>query len=285
MKKLCLSLVLTGLLVALAACGSQSSITMQQVYDAHLTPSMLADHESVSVVQKENGEVFVSHYVTKDYGYEDSLAWSAFSTDHSFYYNQNGVYNRVVFIGPEGPIDLAEYRASLFNSVSVSPATLMEKIRSVTEAEGKLTVTSEMDSKTLKELDEGQTEGRYEYVLDAQTHAPIMDKGHCVYEDGTVIDSVAEYAYDMPLPEAVEGFLAVDGQKEDLRTVTFVFEPGTQKEKTLTVQAPKGVGVGLMALTGEMDVYQMYDDAACTQVHVATGDNTIDATVYVKWTE
>ena len=285
MKKLGVSLVLVGLLVTLAACGGQNGITMQQVYDAHLTSSMLANHESVSVVQKENDEVFVSHYVTKDYGYEDSLAWSAFSTDHSFYYNQNGVYNRVVFIGPDGPIDLAEYRASLFDSVSLSPTTLMEKIRSVTEAEGKLTVTSELDRKTLDELDEGQTEGRYEYMLDAATHDPIIAKGHYAYEDGTVIDSVAEFTYDAPLPEAVEGFLAVDGQTEDLRTVTFVFEPGTQKEKTLTVQAPKGVGVGLMALTGEMDVYQMYDDAACTQVHVATGDNTIDATVYVKWTE
>lgn len=283
MKKLSLSLVLAGLLVALAACGSQGNITMQQIYDAHLTPAMLADHESVSVVQQENGEVFVSQYLTKDFAYEDNLTWSAFSTDHSFYYNQNGVYNRVVFIGPDGPIDLAEYRAGLFNSVSLSPATLMEKIQSTTEAEGKLTVVSEMDSKTLKELNEGQTEGRYEYVLDAATHEPIVDKGHYVYEDGTVIDSMAEFAYDMPLPEAVEGFLAVDGQKEDLRTVTFIFEPGTDKEKTLTVQGPKGVAIGLMTVTGEMDVYQMYDDAACTQVHVTTGDNTVDATVYVKW--
>ena len=283
MKKLSVSLVLVSLLVALAACGGQNSITMQQVYDAHLTPSMLTDHGSVSVVHQENGEVFVSQYLTKDFAYEDNQTWSAFVTDHSFYYNQNVVYQRVVYIGPEGPIDLAEYRASLFDSVALSPATLMEKIQSTTEAEGKLTVVSEMDSKTLKELDEGQAEGRYEYVLDAQTHDPIMDRSHYVYEDGTAIDFVAEYAYDMPLPEAVEGFLAVDGQKEDLRTVTFVFEPGTQKEKTLTVQGPKGVGIGLMALTGEMDVYQMYDDADCTQVHVTTGDNTIDATVYVKW--
>ena len=285
MNKLGVSLVLAGLLVALSACGGQNGITMQQVYDAHLTSSMLANHESVSVVQKENGEVFVSHYITKDYGYEDSLAWSAFSTDHSFYYNQNGAYSRVVFIGPDGPIDLAEYRASLFDSVALSPTTLMEKIQSTTEAEGKLTVVSEVGSKDLEELGEGQTEGRFEYVLDAATHEPILDKGHYVFEDGTVIDDVTEFTYDAPVPEAVEGFLAVDGQKEDLRTVTFVFEPGTEKEKTLTVQGPRGIAIGLMAMTGEMDVYQMYDDAACTQVHVATGDNTIDATVYVKWTE
>lgn len=279
MKKFCLSLMLAGLLAALAACGSQNGITMQQVYDAHLTPSMLADHESVSVVQQENGEVFVSQYLTKDFTYEDNQTWSAFVTDHSFYYNQNGVYQRAVYIGPEGPIDLAEYRASLFDSVSLTPATLQEKIRSVTEAEGKLTVVSEMDSKDMGEL----SEGRFEYVLDAATHNPITNKGHYVFEDGTVVDSAAEFTYDAPLPEAVEGFLAVDGQKEDLRTVTFIFEPGTEKEQTLNVQGPRGVAIGLMALTGEMDVYQMYDDVACTQIHEATGDNTIDATVYVKW--
>ena len=281
MKKLSVSLVLAGLLLALAACGSQNSITMQQIYDAHLTSSMLANHESVSVVHRENGEAFLTQYLTKDFAYEDNQAWSAFVTDHSFYYNQNGVYQRAVYIGPDGPIDLAEYRSSLFDSVSLTPATLQEKIRSVAEAEGKLTVVSEMDSKDLGEL----SEGRFEYVLDAATHNPITNKGHYVFEDGTVIDSAAEFTYDAPLPEAVEGFLAVDGQKEDLRTVTFVFEPGTEKEKTLTVQGPRGIAIGLMAITGETDVYKMYDDAACTQIHEAAGDNTIDATVYVKWIE
>lgn len=277
MKKFSVSLVLVGLLVALAAC--QSSITMQQVYDAYLTSSMLADHESVSVVHRENGEVFLSQYLTKDYAYEENEDWSAFVTDHSFYYDQNGIYQRAVYIGPDGPIDLAEYRANLFESVSLTPATLQEKIRSVAEAEGKLTVVSEMDSKDLGEL----SEGRFEYVLDAATHDPITNKGHYVFEDGTVVDSAAEFTYDAPLPEMVEGFLAVNGQKEDLRTVTFIFEPGTDKEKTLAVQGPRGIAIGLMAITGEMDVYQMYDDAACTQIHEATGDNTVDATVYVKW--
>ena len=283
MKKLSVSLVLVGLLAGLTACGGGHGITMQQIYDAHLTPSMLANHESVSVVHEEDGEVFASQYLTRDYAYEDNEGWSAFVTDHSFYYNQDGVYNRTVYIGPDGPIDLAQYRAGLFDSVSLTPATMKEKIQSTTEAEGKLTVVSEIDRKTLEELGDGQIEGRYEYVLDAATHEPILDRAHCVYDDGTVIEGMTEYAYDMPVPEAVEGFLAVDGQTEDLRTVTFVFEPGTQQEKTLTVQAPKGVGVGLMSLTGEMDVYQIYDDAACTQVHVASGDNTIDVTVYVKW--
>ena len=277
MKKFSVSLVLVGLLVALAAC--QSSITMQQVYDAYLTSSMLADHESVSVVHRENGEAFLSQYLTKDYAYEENEDWSAFVTDHSFYYDQNGIYQRAVYIGPDGPIDLAEYRANLFESVSLTPATLQEKIRSVAEAEGKLTVVSEMDSKDLGEL----SEGRFEYVLDAATHDPITNKGHYVFEDGTVVDSAAVFTYDAPLPEMVEGFLAVNGQKEDLRTVTFIFEPGTDKEKTLAVQGPRGIAIGLMAITGEMDVYQMYDDAACTQLHEATGDNTVDATVYVKW--
>ena len=283
MKKLGISLVLAGLLATLAACGGGHGITMQQIYDAHLTSTVLANHESVSVVQKEDGQVYLTHYVTKDYGYEEGLEWSAFVTDDAFYYYQNGAYTQAVYIDADGPIDLARYRAGLFYNSTLSPTTLQEKVRSVTQAEGKLTVVSELEEKERKALGKGQTEARMEYVLDAATHEPILDKGHYVYEDGTVIDSSAEFAYDAPVPEAVEGFLAVDGQRSDLRTVTFIFEPGTDKEKTLTVHRARGIAVGLMAVTGEMDVYQVYDDAACTQPHVSTGDNTVDTTVYVKW--
>ena len=76
-----------------------------------------------------------------------------------------------------------------------------------------------------------------------------------------------------------------ENEKENLRTVTIVSNPGADNEKTETVKVAKGVAVTFSPDFLLEKTFTMYADAACTQVLEGDFDVNSDLTVYVKWNE
>ena len=76
-----------------------------------------------------------------------------------------------------------------------------------------------------------------------------------------------------------------DLQTEDLRTITVISNPGSENEKSQSVQVPKGLPVILGSASAAHVNFELYDDAACTELHIASKDHTSDVTIYVKWSE
>lgn len=84
-----------------------------------------------------------------------------------------------------------------------------------------------------------------EYVLDAKTHELISVKDVIEYDDGTVYNVGVDFIYDAEIPEGMKAFVEYEQQTEDLRTITIVSNPGTESEKSESVQIPKGLSVAL----------------------------------------
>lgn len=287
MKKLCLSLVLAGLLAGLTACGSQNGITMQEVYDANRPAALLANHESVCARFAVDGEDVSLNYVSEEVTYDEAYGWACFMTDEVAYSSEGGTYHRMLPINEEGLVAVADYRAAYDVRLLMDKTTTRETVESVTEQDGRLTVSTRLPAKYFLELTQGQ-EGvkacRCEYVLDADTRALIGGRSVCDFEDGTSFTVTSEMTYDEALPDQARAFLALEEQGAQLRTITLVTNPGTQQEKIQSVRVAKGLSVRLDSGMGE-GTMTPYADAACTRPYTAPGDHDSDVTVYLKWSE
>lgn len=282
MKKLCLSLMLAGLLAGLAACGGGHGIDMQQVYDANRPAALLADHESVCVRFTADGEDVGVNYVSKEVAYDEAYGWAIFLTDEVVYHCEDGTYYRVLPVYKDGLMDIAEYHKAYESHLLLDPTTARETVESVTEQDGYLTVTTRLPAQYLEELGQGLEESWCEYRMEADTYALLRCENGCRLEDGTSITVTSETVYDEALPDQAQAFLTLE-EGAQLRTVTLVTNPGTQQEKTQSVQVAKGLPVRLdSGVEGGMELYA---DAACTQLYTASGDHDSDITVYLKWSE
>ena len=289
MKKIFAAILSSALVLSLAACGSKS-ITMQEVYDAYQLDTILETHENVHIKHQLDDELSTDMYLTKEFSYEyihdDTESWATYLTDDSYYGYEDGVYYRVVFLEENGLFDTASYRATLYTSPILSPFTMKEEIQSVTTKDGRITVSTVMSQEGLKDvqvLDEGLISGSYEYVMDAKTLTPIQSTGVDSYDDGT--DSTFDFTctYDEEFPAELQGFLELDRQTEDLRTITYVIHSETGEETTTSIQVPKGIRVDLIADYGVAGELNLYSDAACTEPFVNSEDYTLDLTLHVKW--
>ena len=74
-------------------------------------------------------------------------------------------------------------------------------------------------------------------------------------------------------------------QTENLRNITVVSNPGTEKEVSQSVQAPKGLAIGFRYDEDAAYVFEPYMDAACTESYDSHADTDSDLTIYIKWTE
>ena len=86
-------------------------------------------------------------------------------------------------------------------------------------------------------------------------------------------------------PEGMEPFLAYAKETENMRTVTIVSNPGTENEKTESIQVPIGLQVGFSPDFFVEKNFTLYADAACTQTVEEELDVNTDLTVYIKWDE
>ena len=288
MKKLVAVILVLCMILTLSACG-KAEIAMQEIYDANQTEALLKNHESVYIREESNGEIFGEKYLTKDYTYDyihdEEFSFVQFMTDDACYYDDAGARLLFLFITPDGVGDFANERAEQYASVILGEDALDESIESVSKKDGRITVTSVLSSKNLETWAElGVTAGKHEYELDAKTRETISIIGDYTYDDGSAFHVVTEMTYDADVPEMLKEFLGYVNQTEDLRNVTVVSNPGTDKEESKSIQAPKGLIIGLEFDDEFASAVEFYTDAACTESYDPYVGTDSDLTIYVKWT-
>ena len=288
MKKICSLVLLLGLIASLFACG-KTEITMQEIYDANQTDAMLKNHESISVREVMDGEIWRERYLTKAYTYDyfpgsdAGSDWSEFVTDDVYYYYASGACLYYLSVTPDGMSDFSNLLAERYEKTALSEDILKDTIESVSKKDGRITVKSVWPQEVLAES--GLTAGKFEYVLDAKTSEVISNTSEYAFDDGTTWCLTVEVSYDAEAPEMVKTFLAYANQTEDLRNVTVVSNPGTGKEVSKTVQAPKGLIIGLRYNADTAYTFEVYTDAACTESYDPYVNTDSDLTIYVKWVE
>ena len=275
--------------LTLSACG-KVEVTMQEIYDAVQTEAMLKNHENVFIRDELDGKIWMERYLTKEYICEhfidEELAYAELMTDAARYVYSSGDYLRYLYIAPDGVTnDFASDRAETYVSVILGEETLDEIIESVSKKDGRITVTSVLSSKNLETFAEvGVTAGKFGYVLDAKSREIISLTGDYTYDNGETYHMASEVIYDAEAPEMVKTFLKYDSQTENLRNVTVVSNPGTDKEESKSIQAPKGLIIGLEFDDEFASAVEFYTDAACTESYDPYVGTDSDLTIYVKWT-
>lgn len=161
-----------------------------------------------------------------------------------------------------------------------------DTITSITEKDGNIIVMSVSDPEEIEAMKaEGVTVGEEECVLDANTRELISVKSVFFNEAGEEHEGAIYFTYDVEIPEGMEKLTEYAQQTENMRTITIISNPGTDAEKTESVQAPKGMVAGLEADMSTDKAFTLYTDAACTQIFNEAPDVNSDVTVYIKWVE
>ena len=286
MKKIVSLILLTCMVLSLAACG-KVEITMQEIYDAGQTEALLKNHESVYIRDEMDGEFWREIYQTKEYFFDyfpsagEQSDWAEFITDDVYYYYMDGGYLSYLFITPDGVTnDFSNERAER-DASALREDALKDTIESVTEKDGRITVKTFWAQEWLEEF--GVTSGNFEYVLDAKTREVISVNSNYTFDDGSKFSLDIKVGYDTEEPEMLKTFLKYKNQTEDLRTVTVVSNPGTDKEVSQNFQIPKGLIIGLLWDDAFEDKVELYADAACTEAYDPYVNTDSELTIYIKW--
>ena len=263
---------------------------MQEINDANQTEVLLKNHQSVYIRDEMDGENFGEVYLTKDYVFNyipgGESDWMEFLTDDARYslVGDDCVY--YVFITPDGVGDFASERAERSASAALRAYAEGEIIESVSKKDGRITVKTFLGEDVIAAEQEefGVTSSKSELVLDAKNHEIISFTNDFTYDDGSAIHVISEVTYDVDAPELVKTILAYENQMENLRNVTVVSNPGTDKEESKSIQAPKGLIIGLEFDDEFASAVEFYTDAACTESYDPYVGTDSDLTIYVKWT-
>ena len=288
MKKIVVFTLLLCMVLTLTACG-KVEITMQEINDANKTEVLLKNHQSVYIREEMDGENFGEFYLTKDYvcyyipGAEfDCMEFTADDARYSLAGDDCVYY---VYITPDGMGDFANELAERSAGVALIAGAEGEIIESASKKDGLITVKSVLSQEAIEDMAEfGVTSAKYEYVLDAKTREIISLTSDYTYDDGVDFHVITEVTYDADVPEMLQTILAYENQTENLRNVTIVSNPGTEKEETKTIQAPKGLIFGLEFDDAVAETVEFYTDAACTEAYDPYADTDTDLTIYIKWT-
>lgn len=288
MKKVLAYILLMGIILTFAACG-KVEITAQEIYDAGKIEAMLQNHQSIFIRDEIDGECFNEKYLTKESIYTyipgEEFDYAEFMTDDARYVCDSGNYLRYLYITPTGVTnDFSSDRAECY--VSVLTADIVDgTIESVSKKDGRIIIKSVLREEVIAQLaEEGLISGKTEYALDAKTNELISVTADYAYEDGA-FHVVTEVAYDADAPEMLEVFSKYVSQTENLRNVTVVTNPGTEKEISQNFQIPKGLIIGLSWDDAFEDKVELYADAACTELYDPYKDTDSAIAIYIKWNE
>ena len=288
MKKFIAFTLLLCMVMSLAACG-KLEITLQEIYDASQTEALLKNHESVYIREEMDGEIFNELYLTKDYIFNyipgADFDCMEFTTDDARYSLAGDDCVYYVYITPDGAGDFANERAERSASAALCADAEGEIIESASKKDGLITVKSVLSQKAIEDMAEfGVTSAKFEYVLDAKTREIISLNSDYTYDDGLAFNVFSEVTYDADAPEMLQTILAYENQTENLRNVTIVSNPGTEKEESKNIQVPKGLIFGLEFDDAVAESVEFYTDASCTESYDPYADTASDLTIYVKWT-
>ena len=287
MKKIIAFTLLLCMVLSLAACG-KAEITLQEIYDANQTEALLKNHQSVYIREEMDGEIFGELYLTKDYVFNyipgADFDWMEFTTDDARYSLAGDDCVYYVYITPDGMGDFANERAERSAGAALIAGAEGEIIESASRKDSLITVKSVLSQKAIEDMAEfGVTSAKYEYVLDAKTREIISLTSDHTYDDGDAFHVITEVTYDADVPEMLQTILAYENQTENLRNVTVVSNPGTEKEESKSIQVPKGLIFGLEFDDAVAESVEFYTDAACTESYDPYANTDSDLTIYVKW--
>ena len=271
-----------------SALKGKLAITLQEIYDACQNEALLKNHESVYIRNEMDGEFWLETYLTKEYNYDympdEEFPYLQFMTDDACYRYGSGKFLLYLFITPDGVGDFANERAESYAAVILGEEALDDIIESVEIKDGRITVTSVLSSKNLEAWAEfGVIAGKCEYVLDAKTREMISISSEYTYNDGSVSTSITKLSYDAEKTEKLEELLGYVNQTENLRNVTVISNPDTDKEESKRIQAPKGLVIGFEYDDQLGYAVEFYTDAACTVAYDPFANTDSDLTVYIKW--
>lgn len=292
MKKIITFILSLCIVLTFAACTdsgkSTLEITMQDIYDANQIETLLAKHQSIFIQEEMDDKIFREGYLTKKYSYahypDDEHDAAQYMTDDTSYAYNNGSYLRYLYVTPGGVTnDFASDRAELLAPV-VDTEIVKEIIESVNEKDSRITVRSYLSQEFLA-LEKGIASCKNEYVLDAKTHEIISLTRDYTFEDETTFHLETKVTYDAEEPETLDLFLKYANQTDDLRSVTVVSNPGSEKETSQNFRIPKGLIVGFSFGDDFEDKVAFYADEACTVAYDPYTGTEADLTVYIKWTE
>ena len=269
-------------------------ITPQEVYNAGKSLSaLLGNHENVYVRITSNGNLIREEYLSKQHCYSFSGAeymdmgfeYASFVTEHAECVCFDGIYMCNVMLTPSGMVDMKERFAVAGTVEFVSSEMMKNDGVSISKTDSSIIVTCNADLDEIVLMGEDIVSCVETYTLDATTREMTAIKTVYTYKDGTVEEGVVTITRDVEMPEGMKPFLAYEQETENLRTVTVVSNPGTENEKTESIQVPKGL---LVAFSPDWNVEKtltIYADAACTRVIEEDPDVNSDVTVYIKWND
>ena len=269
-------------------------ITLQEVYDAgkNLT-ALLGNHENVYVRVVSNGNLIREEYLSKQYAYSFysaefmnlGMEYANFATDCSEYFYIDNIYTFNVTLAPSGMVEMTGILALLGTNSFIAPEVLSDDAASIIEKDGFIIVTCTADMDKVAVMGDDIVSCTETYTIDAETREMTSVKTVYIYEDGTVVEGISTITRDVENPEGMEPFLAYAKETENMRTVTIVSNPGTENEKTESIQVPIGLQVGFSPDFFVEKNFTLYADAACTQTVEEELDVNTDLTVYIKWDE
>ncbi len=120
------------------------------------------------------------------------------------------------------------------------------------------------------------------YKLDSETLAILETENVQCHADGTKEEpSTVTVTYDAPRPEGALALLERLSDKQNLRTITMILNPGTEKESSDSVYVQKGEGV--MLINPEGKTLEVFKDSACTEPYTGGADTNKDLTIYGRF--
>ena len=118
--------------------------------------------------------------------------------------------------------------------------------------------------------------------MDSETLAILETENVQCHADGTKEEpSTVTVTYDAPRPEGALALLERLSDKQNLRTITMILNPGTEKESSDSVYVQKGEGV--MLINPEGKTLEVFKDSACTEPYTGGADTNKDLTIYGRF--
>ena len=268
-------------------------ITLQEVYDAGKNLiALLGNHENVYAKITSNGAVIREEYLSKQYAYsyyspefmDIGFEYFGLVTDTSEIYCADGLYGFSVMLSPNGIVEMTGMLELAGSGSFIASAMLNDESATIVTQDGLIIVSCTADLDELAIMGNDIISCVETYTLDATTREMVAVKTVYTYADGTIEEGIVTITRDVEEPEGMKPLVAF-AQSEDLRTFTIVSNPGTENEKTESIQIPVGVQAALTPDWSVEGMFTTYDDAACTQPTQEVWDLNSDIITYVKWDE
>jgi len=279
-KLLCAILAIAVLSALFSCSGNYYGITLDKLYEANLTDTLVKSHGSVYAEIEYTESNINKWYADSEVYYDHSPVYEAVSADTFRYASTIGDYTLSKCIGGERMDNSWAASFVLFDGW-----IKYDKIQKCVKNEDTYTVTSIMTPENYKKvsgyLPEGLKEVETEYTVAMDDLRILSGKTVMRYENGNEESAVCRVEYGKERPAQIKDLLDRMNSTENTRTVKAVFDPDTDKETIEEFTAPKGDSVVLFM----PQRYDVYEDRECTKIMDKADDMQNDMTLYLKASE